>query len=67
MIITAYEENRVNISIELHIKNVLFQRFKQKTTEATLLKGNYTPEKFNDNTTSATRTIGANSRRGLAL
>ena len=41
-------------------QNVLFQRFKQKMTEATLLKGNSTPETFkvNDNAKSATRTIG---------
>ena len=40
-------------------QNVLFQRFKQKITEATLLKGNSTPETFrvNDNATSAARSI----------
>ena len=45
VIITTYEENRFNISIECRSKtkqNVLFQRFKQKMTEATLLKGNST-------------------------
>ena len=40
-------------------QNVLFQRFKQKMTEATMLKGNSTFETFrvNDNATCATRTI----------
>ena len=40
-------------------QNVLFQRFKQEMTEATLLKDNSTPETFrvNDNATSATRSI----------
>ena len=40
-------------------QNVLFQRFKQKMSKATLLKGNSTPETFrlNDNATSATRSI----------
>ena len=40
-------------------QNVLFQRFNQKMTEATLLKGNSAPETFrvNDNATSSTRTI----------
>ena len=41
-------------------QNVLFQRFKQKMTEANLFKSNSTPETFrvNDNAKSATRTIG---------
>ena len=40
-------------------QNILFQRFKKKITEATLLKGNSTPETFrvSDNATSTTRTI----------
>ena len=46
VIITTYEENRVKISIEdcrsKMKQNVLFQGFKQKMTEATLLKGNST-------------------------
>ena len=44
-------------------QNVLFQRFNQKMTEATLLRGNSIPETFrvNDNATSATRTISIHS------
>ena len=41
------------------MQNVLFQRFNQKMTEATMSKGNSTPQTFrvNDNATSASRTI----------
>ena len=45
-------------------QNVLFQRFKYKMTEATLLKGNSIPEtsRVNDNAISATQTIAFKAR-----
>ena len=56
--------SRIELTYLLNCKskikqNVLFQRFKQKITEATLLRDNSTPETFrvNDSATSATRTV----------